>query len=89
MNAVFLAAVLIAFVVAGYRQLAETPADGATAPMDALGLAMIEAAKGSVTLAIGLVGVLAQRLEIIFSCLRQRRRLREGHIYLGDQPELP
>ncbi len=59
MNAVFLAAVLIAFVVAGYRQLAETPADGATAPMDALGLAMIEAAKGSVTLAIGLVGVMA------------------------------
>lgn len=59
MNAVFLAAVLIAFVVAGYRQVTETIADGAVAPMDALGLAMIDAAKGSVTLAIGLVGVMA------------------------------
>lgn len=59
MNAVFLAAVLIAFVVAGYRQITETIAEGAVAPMDALGLAMIDAAKGSVTLAIGLVGVMA------------------------------
>lgn len=59
MNAVFLAAVLIAFVVAGYRQITETIAEGAIAPMDALGLAMIDAAKGSVTLAIGLVGVMA------------------------------
>ena len=54
MNAIFLAAALIAFAVAGYRQVAETPADGAAAPMDALGLAMIDAAKGSVTLALGL-----------------------------------
>ena len=59
MNAVFLAAVLIAFVVAGYRQITVTPAPDAAAPMDALGLAMIDAAKGSVTLAIGLVGVMA------------------------------
>jgi spore maturation protein SpmA/spore maturation protein SpmB len=59
MNAVFLAAVLIAFVVAGYRQVTEIPAAGAAAPMDALGLAMIDAAKGSVELAIGLVGVMA------------------------------
>ena len=59
MNAVFLGAVLIAFVVAGYRQVTLTLAPGATAPMDALGLAMIDAAKGSVTLAIGLVGVMA------------------------------
>ena len=59
MNAVFLAAVLIAFVVAGYRHITETIAEGAVAPMDALGLAMIDAAKGSVTLAIGLVGVMA------------------------------
>jgi spore maturation protein SpmA len=59
MNAVFLAAVMIAFAVAGYRQVAVTPAPGTAAPMDALGLAMIDAAKGSVTLAIGLVGVMA------------------------------
>lgn len=59
MNAVFLAAVLIAFVVAGYRQITVTPLPDAAAPMDALGLAMIDAAKGSVTLAIGLVGVMA------------------------------
>ncbi len=59
MNAVFLGAVLIAFAVAGYRQIAEVPAPGANAPMDALGLAMIDAAKSSVTLAIGLVGVMA------------------------------
>jgi spore maturation protein SpmA/spore maturation protein SpmB len=59
MNIVFLAAVMIAFTVAGYRQVTETPVAGAAAPMDALGLAMIDAAKGSVTLAIGLVGVMA------------------------------
>ena len=59
MNAVFLGAVLIAFVVAGYRQVTVIPAPDAATPMDALGLAMIDAAKGSVTLAIGLVGVMA------------------------------
>ena len=59
MNAVFLAAVMIAFAVAGYRQVTEIPIAGASAPMDALGLAMINAAKGSVELAIGLVGVMA------------------------------
>ena len=59
MNAVFLGAVLIAFAVAGYRQVTVIPAPDAAAPMDALGLAMIDAAKGSVTLAIGLVGVMA------------------------------
>ncbi len=59
MNAVFLGAVLIAFIVAGYRQITEIPVAGIPTPMDALGLAMIDAAKGSVTLAIGLVGVMA------------------------------
>ena len=59
MNAVFLAAALIAFVVAGYRQITAIPTPGATTPMDLLGLAMIDAAKGSVTLAIGLIGVMA------------------------------
>ena len=59
MNAVFLGAVLIAFVVAGYRQFTEIPVAGTPTPMDALGLAMIDAAQGSVTLAIELVGVMA------------------------------
>ena len=59
MNTVFLGAVLVAFVVAGYRQIVEIPVAGTATPMDALGLAMIDAAKGSVTLAIGLVGVMA------------------------------
>ncbi len=53
MNAVFLAIVMVSFVIAAIGELS----GGGT--MDALGLAMIEAAKGSVTLAIGLVGVMA------------------------------
>jgi len=40
-------------------QIVEIPVAGTATPMDALGLAMIDAAKGSVTLAIGLVGVMA------------------------------
>ncbi|MEX2642743.1 MAG: nucleoside recognition domain-containing protein, partial [Acetobacterales bacterium] len=56
MNAVFLAIVLISFAVAALRELTGL----ADAPvMDALGMAMIDAAKGSVELAIGLVGVMA------------------------------
>ncbi|MDD9877141.1 MAG: spore maturation protein [Magnetovibrio sp.] len=58
MNAVFLAIVLIAFGVAAVRQIAWTGA-GAEAPMSVLGTGMIDAAAGSVTLAIGLVGVMA------------------------------
>lgn len=58
MNAVFLAIVLIAFAVAAVRQLTWTGiADDA--PMTVLGKGMIDAAAGSVTLAIGLVGVMA------------------------------
>lgn len=63
MNGIFFAAVLIAFTVAGYRQVTWVPApDQAAAqfmPMQALATAMIDAAKGSVTLAIGLIGVMA------------------------------
>ena len=47
MNAVFLGAVLVAFVVAGYRQIAEIPVAGTATPMDALGLAMIDAPSGT------------------------------------------
>ena len=60
MNGIFFAIVLIAFAVAGYHQLTFVPtaADQAE-PMQALATAMIDGAAGSVTLAIGLVGVMA------------------------------
>lgn len=57
MNIIFLAIVVIAFVMGAVRQVAW---DGTgDAPMALLGKAMIDAAGGSVTLAIGLVGVMA------------------------------
>ena len=59
MNAIFFAIVFLSFVVAGYRQIALTPPPGGTTPMEALSAGMIDAAKGSVTLALGLVGVMA------------------------------
>lgn len=58
MNVIFVAIAAIAFSVAAFRQLTWNPASGA-APMDELGKAMIDAAGASVTLAIGLVGVMA------------------------------
>ena len=60
MNGIFFAIVLIAFAVAGYEQLAWDPsaAEGA-GPMAALATAMVDSAAGAVTLAIGLVGVMA------------------------------
>jgi spore maturation protein SpmA len=60
LNGIFFAIVLIAFVIAGYRQLVWTgDGSGLAAPMEVLSTAMIEQAKASVTLAIGLVGVMA------------------------------
>ncbi len=62
MNGIFFAIVAIAFAVAAYRQVTFTPpVDGsdADAPMAALGKAMIGTAGDAVTLAIGLVGVMA------------------------------
>lgn len=60
MNAVFFALVTIAFAVAGGRELLWVPAGpDAQSPMAALSLAMIDSAGGAVTLAIGLVGVMA------------------------------
>ncbi len=65
MNVIFFAIVLISFVVAGFRQLTWIPS-GATdkavplhGPMQDLATAMIDGATGSVTLALGLVGVMA------------------------------
>ncbi|MCP4327872.1 MAG: spore maturation protein [Alphaproteobacteria bacterium] len=60
MNLVFFVIVLIAFLMAAWRQLTWSPAVvGEPAPMDRLGSSMIDAAAGSVTLAIGLIGVMA------------------------------
>ncbi|MFQ5774312.1 MAG: nucleoside recognition domain-containing protein [Kiloniellaceae bacterium] len=60
MNAVFFALVLIAFAIAGVREFAWAPAGAdPQSPMEALSLAMVDAAGGAVTLAIGLVGVMA------------------------------
>ncbi len=69
MSAIFFAIVLIAFVVAAFRQLTETPPASETVPgpgaieaggpMQDLGIAIIDAAAGSVTLALGLVGIMA------------------------------
>lgn len=57
MNVIFMAIVGIAFAMGAVRQVAW---DGTgDAPMALLGKAMIDAAGGSVTLAIGLVGVMA------------------------------
>lgn len=57
MNGIFFAIVLIAFVGAAIRQIFGPAA--VPSPMEALGKAMIDAAGASVTLAIGLVGVMA------------------------------
>jgi spore maturation protein SpmA len=60
MNAVFLGIVFAAFIVGGYHQLQWVPGGTESVqPMAALGTAMVEAASGSVTLAIGLVGMMA------------------------------
>ncbi|MBF0295397.1 MAG: spore maturation protein [Magnetococcales bacterium] len=59
MNLFFFAMVAIAFGVSAVRQIAWTPGDGGDAPMQALTNGMVEAASGSVTLSIGMVGVMA------------------------------
>jgi spore maturation protein SpmA len=59
-NTVFLLIVFIAFLVGAYRQVTWLPASPEeVAPMAAMGTAMVEAAGGAVTLAIGLVGMMA------------------------------
>ncbi|MDX1593122.1 MAG: nucleoside recognition domain-containing protein [Gammaproteobacteria bacterium] len=60
MNVIFFALVAIAFAVTAFHQLTWIPATPeAVSPMLALGNGMIESAKGAVTLALGLVGVMA------------------------------
>jgi spore maturation protein SpmA len=59
MNVLFLALVFIAFVVTAGRQFTWVPVEGIDSPMQLLTLGMVDSAEGSVTLAIGLVGVMA------------------------------
>jgi spore maturation protein SpmA/spore maturation protein SpmB len=60
MNVIFFALIAIAFAVTGYHQLTwVAPAADAVSPMLALGNGMVDSAKGAVTLALGLVGVMA------------------------------
>ncbi len=58
MNGILLLMVGVAFAFASWRQLTWVAGAGAAAPMELLSKAMIEAASGAVTLAIGLVGVM-------------------------------
>jgi spore maturation protein SpmA/spore maturation protein SpmB len=59
MSGIVYGIVLVAFIVAAIRHLGGFGPDGGTSPMEALGQSMIEAAGSAVTLAIGLVGVMA------------------------------
>ncbi len=59
MSFIFFAIVLIAFIVAGVREIAWVAGADAKSPMQAMADAMLGAADTSVTLAIGLVGVMA------------------------------
>ena len=59
MNAVFLAIVLVAFLVTAWRQIVfAPPTPDAVEPMQALANAMVSTAADAVTLAIGLIGVM-------------------------------
>lgn len=60
MNIIFFAIVAIAFVTAGVRQINwALPAGDGKSPMEILAAAVINSAESSVTLALGLVGVMA------------------------------
>ncbi|MBM3566286.1 MAG: spore maturation protein, partial [Alphaproteobacteria bacterium] len=65
MNGIFLGIVLVAFVASASRQLDGQVSASGRMPMEALGQAMIEAAGTSVTLAIGMVGVMALFLGVM------------------------
>ena len=65
MNGIFLGMVLVAFGAAAFRQLFGPAAPAGSAPMESLGTAMVAAAGGSVTLALGMVGVMALFLGVM------------------------
>lgn len=59
MNIVFMLLIVIAFLMAAFRQATFVPAPEAVMPMDALTNAVVEAAGSAVELAIGLIGIMA------------------------------
>ncbi|MDP6388568.1 MAG: nucleoside recognition domain-containing protein [Alphaproteobacteria bacterium] len=59
MNAVFFAIVLISFLIAGYREITWQEVENTASPMEALAGGMVDTATDAVTLAIGLIGVMA------------------------------
>ena len=59
MNAVFFAIVLISFLIAGYREITWQEVADTASPMEALAGGMVDTAGDAVTLAIGLIGVMA------------------------------
>jgi len=67
LNAIFFALIFIAFAIAGYRELTWPGPDdlvlageaAASSPMEVLTLAVVNSASGAVTLAIGLIGMMA------------------------------
>ncbi len=60
MNGIFFAIVVIAFAAAGVRQISwGPPTPDAVAPMQLLATGMVDTATSAVTLAIGLIGVMA------------------------------
>lgn len=60
MNIIFFLLVAIAFVVAAWHQITFVPqTPDAALPMDALTMAVVEAAEAAVELAIGLIGIMA------------------------------
>ncbi|MSO69603.1 MAG: spore maturation protein [Alphaproteobacteria bacterium] len=59
MSGIVYGIVIVAFIVAAIRHLGGFGDMGGTSPMEALGQSMIEAAGSAVTLALGLVGVMA------------------------------
>ena len=65
MNGIFLGMVLVAFGAAAFRQLFGAAVPAGSSPMQTLGTAMVEAAGGSVTLALGMVGVMALFLGVM------------------------
>ncbi len=59
-NLIFFALILIAFAIAGYREIVwQSSGPDAQSPMEVLSLAVVDSAGGAVTLAIGLIGVMA------------------------------
>ena len=82
MNLIFFLLVVISFIVAAWRQIDFAPgfnSDGQPLPlpMDALTMAVIQAAEGAVELAIGLIGVMALFLGLMKIVEEEIARTRE------------